>query len=395
MKFSKSFAKGMILFAATSTLVSCTNPKKQDAPAPERKTAQASQTPNSSQPAPELGEVQWTTKDEDYTNGLLSTTIGSLKPNQAGVTQRDAHSKALGCVKATVKLDSTPLPKELRQGIFSDEVSGHTYQSWIRFSNALPNADFEPGIRGMAIKLMGLPVGRNHFLAQQGMEPSSGTHDILMITMKDFAFLHLAEYSDFLEAATKKDLIGIGTFLATHPHEDIELAEANVEGSRGNLLGMRFSNSTPYKLGNNTVMKLGVEPCGFSFGGSTDGDFLSKQLGFDLKNKDQCFELNIRYITNPTKDAVDADTLPAHKLAWFKAKRAHVGHIVIKGIKNTNELTSTDRQSFCENLSFTPWRALPENRPLGKINRARLKVYETIAKYRHGKNNVNYSEPKP
>ena len=35
-----------------------------------------------------------------------------------------------------------------------------------------------------------------------------------------------------------------------------------------------------------------------------------------------------------------------------------------------------EQKAFFENLSWTPWNALPEHRPLGGINRARKLVYE-------------------
>jgi len=38
---------------------------------------------------------------------------------------------------------------------------------------------------------------------------------------------------------------------------------------------------------------------------------------------------------------------------------------------------------FCENLSFDPWHTLPEQRPLGAINRIRLQVHSGISAKRH------------
>src|SRR5262245_20740519 len=34
-----------------------------------------------------------------------------------------------------------------------------------------------------------------------------------------------------------------------------------------------------------------------------------------------------------------------------------------------------DQQAFGESLSYTPWHALPEHRPIGGVNRARGAVY--------------------
>ena len=40
----------------------------------------------------------------------------------------------------------------------------------------------------------------------------------------------------------------------------------------------------------------------------------------------------------------------------------------------------------CDNLSFNPWHALPEHRPIGGINRLRKAVYEAVSIYRLERN---------
>lgn len=57
------------------------------------------------------------------------------------------------------------------------------------------------------------------------------------------------------------------------------------------------------------------------------------------------------------------------------------------------EFDSPQQREFGENLSFSPWHALPEHRPLGGINRARRIVYETISAFRHRRNMVAPHEP--
>jgi hypothetical protein len=51
------------------------------------------------------------------------------------------------------------------------------------------------------------------------------------------------------------------------------------------------------------------------------------------------------------------------------------------------------REEIAENLSFTPWHSLPEHRPLGSNNRARLVIYEAISKFRHEMNEAPREEP--
>ena len=42
-----------------------------------------------------------------------------------------------------------------------------------------------------------------------------------------------------------------------------------------------------------------------------------------------------------------------------------------------------EQNAFCEQLSFNPWHALPEHRPLGLTNRLRKVDYDRISRVRH------------
>ena len=52
-----------------------------------------------------------------------------------------------------------------------------------------------------------------------------------------------------------------------------------------------------------------------------------------------------------------------------------------------------ERDVLAENLSFNPWHALPQHRPLGGVNRIRRVVYKTISSLRRELNNVSLKEP--
>ncbi|MNP79407.1 hypothetical protein D3C76_1772420 [compost metagenome] len=52
-----------------------------------------------------------------------------------------------------------------------------------------------------------------------------------------------------------------------------------------------------------------------------------------------------------------------------------------------------EQNKFCENLSFTPWHALPAHKPLGAVNRMRKVIYENISRIRHDMNSASRQEP--
>ena len=57
------------------------------------------------------------------------------------------------------------------------------------------------------------------------------------------------------------------------------------------------------------------------------------------------------------------------------------------------EFDTPEQHQFCENLSFTPWHALPDHKPLGGINRLRRVIYERISRTRHEMNHAERKEP--
>lgn len=47
----------------------------------------------------------------------------------------------------------------------------------------------------------------------------------------------------------------------------------------------------------------------------------------------------------------------------------------------------------CENLSFSPWHALPEHKPLGVTNRMRRTIYDHISRVRREMNSSKGEHP--
>lgn len=53
------------------------------------------------------------------------------------------------------------------------------------------------------------------------------------------------------------------------------------------------------------------------------------------------------------------------------------------------DFDSPEQNLACDNLSFNPWHAVPDHRPIGGINRLRRAVYEAISAYRHERNEAH------
>ena len=78
-------------------------------------------------------------------------------------------------------------------------------------------------------------------------------------------------------------------------------------------------------------------------------------------------------------------------IVWDEIKAPFIEVATIRIPKQ--QFNSEAQQTFCENLSYTPWHALADHRPVGGINRVRKAVYERISLLRHQLNKAPRVEP--
>jgi hypothetical protein len=90
----------------------------------------------------------------------------------------------------------------------------------------------------------------------------------------------------------------------------------------------------------------------------------------------------------------DLKTMPVEDAAidWPQDQSPYqaLGKIVLPA----QDAFSPARRVYADDvLSFNPFHCLPEHRPLGSINRVRIKAYESSAAYRHTTNAQPRTEP--
>jgi hypothetical protein len=298
---------------------------------------------------------------------------------RTGTMRRDAHPKMHGAVKAEFTVEPN-LPDELRVGIFREPK---TYQAWIRYSNqnSTMQADIKGDIRGMAIKLMGVPGQK---VLEQ--EKDEQTHDFLAISTNVFV-THDAQEFDGLVKALMSGLFAMGWFFLWHPRSLWNLMTASIKVV--NPLQIRYWSTTPYLFGNGRAVKYSAipqAPATDTIPSNPSDDFLREAMVRQLGKEGVKFDFAVQFQTN-------ADTMPIEDpgTAWSEQvspfRKVATIHIP------QQEFDTDAQRTFGENLSFTPWHCLPEHRPLGGINRARKIVYDAISKFRHQANHVPRSEP--
>lgn len=346
------------------------------------------------------------TSSESITYPEVDTVLGEkLQPNEdvlaqniaqvieksiheqytAGNALRDAHPKAHGCVRAEFHV-SKNIPAQFAEGIF---IPDQSYQAWIRFSNAsndASSADIDKDARGIAIKLLG--VSGEKILES---EKQATTQDFIMINHPVFFANDAKRYLSFINDVNSHNMI-------RKLHIPFALGfkgTMNALGARNsqiaNPLYARYWSMVPYQLGlgnDRQAVKYSVRACSVTANNlpkNPSHDFLRDALKNTLQNTDACMEFLIQPRTSSQMLVEDSMTEWDEKAApFYQVATIHIPK---------QNFDTPEQNKFCENLSFTPWHALPAHKPLGAVNRMRKIIYENISRVRHDMNSAPRQEP--
>mgnify|MGYP000865291923 CR=1 FL=1 len=334
---------------------------------------------------PVSSEEQIPANEAAYTEGIIEDAIRVVEQHRDNTrVLRDAHAKAHGCVKAEVTV-RTDLEQTLRQGVLSEP--GKTWQAWMRLSNgnAYPQFDRARDARGMAIKLLDVPGAK-----LMSSPRHAGDQDFVMFNHPAFFVRDVAEYrSNFAAQADGKKALAF--FPSWDPRtweiRHLVIALKTLSPAPSSPVETTYNSIAPFKLGPHNI-KYRVIPTPENCPAytipkpNTDlPNFLRSALyqQLSLDRMPACFALQVQrqnpdYYMPIEDPSVEWD----EKIAPFET----VADIRLPA----QDFDSTEQNLFCDNLSFNPWHALPEHRPIGGINRLRKAVYEAVSVYRHDRN---------
>jgi hypothetical protein len=304
---------------------------------------------------------------------------------RTGTARRDAHPKAHGCVRAEFHVDEKLDPR-FAKGVF---IPGKTYQAWVRFSNGNPDAnkpDADGMERGMSIKLLGVTGAK---LLES--ERQDTTQDFVMMSHPVFFLKDAADAVPFFEELGSESTLdklkvpftlGFGQLYTLLKINSLKIS---------NPLQTRYWTPVPYQLGlgpDRLAIKYSAQSCSTTVNPMPNNpgqNFLREAMRNTLTAGDACMNFMIQPRTSDKLDVEDA------RAQWREEDAPFYQAATIRIPKQ--EFDSAEQLAFCENLSFTPWHALPEHKPLGSINRLRKVVYEQISNTRHALNKAKRSEP--
>lgn len=297
---------------------------------------------------------------------------------------RTFHPKQHGCVRAELVIDSD-LPEDLRQGLFH---SPRTYPALVRFSNSKQRDDRLPDGHGMAVKL--LEVEGEKLL---DAERDARTQDFVLIDHPVFFARDVADLLPLVRDFQRLILGGVlgksRTVLKGMLSRDHRFRLLRRAGAKrpDNPLEIQYWSTTPFRFGE-TAVKFSLRPQLTSAPIPSEGsaDKLRLAMVSHLRERDARFDLLVQVQT-------DANTMPIEDatVAWDEGASPwrKVATLVIP----RQTFDTPAQRTFGERLSFTPWHAIPEHRPLGGLNRARKKIYEAMSALRLAASGAAKGEP--
>lgn len=321
------------------------------------------------------------------TRAIITDAIAVIEQHRDNTrVLRDAHAKAHGCVRAQVRIRDD-IPSSLRHGVFSEP--GREWNAWMRLSNgnAYPQFDRINDARGMAIKLLDVPGDK---LTRDPRHASE--QDFVMFNHPVFFVRDVAEYrSNFAAQAEGKKVLAFLPSLDPRSWElrHLFIALKTLSPAPQSPVATVYSSVAPFKLGPHNI-KYRVAPapeqCPAYQLPEQNRDLpnflrsaLYQQLSLD--RVPACFVLQVQQQNTEHYMPIE-DT----SIEWSETVSAFETIADVQVM--AQDFDSPGQNLDCDNLSFNPWHALPEHRPIGGINRLRKAVYESISAYRLERNGV-------
>jgi catalase len=290
----------------------------------------------------------------------------SVRRHPTGPILRFNQGRAAGCVRAEFTVLDT-IPPEHRVGLFA---APRTYDAWIRFASASAQSDRVKDVRGMAVRVSGVP-GQNLTAGESHQDFVLNSHPVMVAP-------NTKEFLDLLKAMDAGGMRQVTYFLA-HPRAAMIGFQARQQPS--SHLDIPYWSTTPYLFGPGRAVKYTARPCATASSARTPAitdTYLTDALRERLEKSEACFDFGIQLQTDarkmPIEDATvewkDSDS-PWHMVARIRIPQQNVGDAAA--------------QRSCEETAFNPWNSLVEHRPLGGMNRSRRDIYHAMAEFRRSR----------
>jgi hypothetical protein len=326
---------------------------------------------------------------ERFAHGVITARQRKIAQRTTGKAGRGLHFKIHAGLKAEFKV-LRDLPEHARFGVFAEP---RVFQCLVRFSNgeSFGKPDKKPQPRGIAIKLFG--VSGPKLLEDQ---KEAVTQDFLATSHSVTSGVrHVRQFMAFLEAtnATEEQTHRL-FFILRRKLGFWESARILIFLLRTVLIPKvpsmateHYSSPAPIKFGPYAV-RFAVRPAPETRGlapgtkwpakrPQTD-NFLREELADRLRKGDLNFDFLVQFYVNERHTPIEDTSIP-----W---KQKHAPFVKVAELRipkcNLSDPDTAKLSQDVDKLSFNPWHAIEDHRPLGNVMRARKVAYLVSAKFR-------------
>lgn len=280
-----------------------------------------------------------------------------------GGQHRALHAKGNVAARAEFEV-LAGLPPHARVGVFAEPKK---YDAVVRFSNgaAAPQGDKKPDVRGIAVKVIG--VGGKKLIP--GLE-SAVTQDFLAILTSSQPFATPEDFVWFVVSAQSPATLLPKALFRLGPGRLFALLSRLKKGLGAPLSGLhtnRYYSALPIRFGSYAA-KYSFVPEAATEPGEPD---LGGALGKLLATKPVRWELQMQFFTDEQNTPLE-DSTRDWVGPWVPVAKLTLPQ------QTVNEAFST----WAEGLSFDPWHAQEEFRPVGAMMRARSAAYRVSTQAR-------------
>ena len=292
------------------------------------------------------------------------------KDYAAGSTKRDAHPKHIAVLQASFTVEAG-LPAALQTGLFREP---RRFEAWVRFSNAsgTPQSDAVKDLRGCAIKVRDVPGER----IPESDEPD--TQDFLMVNLPTMPLGNVKLFHDAIYLGTEWSLaLFAAKMLLTGQARVLkELKAARTNPS--SPADIRYWSTTPYLFGPDRAAKYSLVPTSSTksrLPATLSNDYLSENLERHLSQEDVSFDFKVQLCSDPARMPIEDASVE-----WSEAAAPFVKVATLRIPRQ--QFRTPERDALSEALTFSPAHALVAHRPIGAVNRARMRIYTEQSAFR-------------
>ena len=284
---------------------------------------------------------------------------------QGRPNRRALHVKAH--VGAAGQLVVPELPPHLRVGPFARPA---TWPCYVRFSSGAAHRQHDgvADVRGVAVKLIGVP-GRKLI---PGMEDKR-TQDFLFIQSRAIPFSGPDDFMALVRAAAKGKALLVPRLVGAFGLRRALALVARLATMPkvGSMATAPFFTAAPIRFGDSAA-KLSLLPAATDARRRPDGrDGLRGDLVDRLRQGAIDYRLRAQFFVDESVTPIEDASVewPEDKSPWLDLGVLHLPQ------QDVLSAHGAEVEALVESLSFDPWHAVEELRPLGAVMRARAAAY--------------------